>query len=163
MGVQCPAFKKQSMHSHSEQLGVSFRKTPDGSAYTLDFPWGNTGSILNGVCLSAVYQKLAIDPATSEDSADNRCFIQRQLGYFFNHKCSTSGSACDTPTEEGFSYMVGCDMLARRMLNRIVNPLRLKHPSTEVFGIALNRSVYAVSATTTQSICTAGTLHTQAS
>lgn len=87
---------------------VRCRKTPDGSAYTLDFPWGNTGSILNGVCLSAVYQKLAIDPASSEAAADNRCFIQRQLGYFFNHKCTTTGSACNTPTDEGFSYMVGC-------------------------------------------------------
>lgn len=63
---------------------------------------------MNGVCLSAVYQQLNIDAYASEESADNRCFIQRQLGYFFNHKCTKTGSMCNTPTTEGFSYMVGC-------------------------------------------------------
>lgn len=83
------------------------RRTPDGSAYTLDFPWGNMGHITNGICLSVIYQHLNFDEPTSNDRIRNRCFLQRQLGYMFNHKCNTPGSSCNTADAEGFSYMVG--------------------------------------------------------
>lgn len=84
------------------------RKTDDGSTYPLDFAWGNTGTIMNGVCLSAIYQKLAIVSYSSEESKDRRCFMHRKIGYFFNHKFDTKGSLCNTHGEEGFPYMVEC-------------------------------------------------------
>lgn len=83
------------------------RKTPDGSAYPLDFPWGNLGSITNGICLSAMYQHLNFDAADSAARVGNRCFMHEQIGYIFNHKCATEGSSCNTEGDEGFSYMVG--------------------------------------------------------
>jgi hypothetical protein len=101
-------FSRWKCGSGHDTVVVVYRRTPDGSAYPLDFPWGNTGSILNGVCLSAVYQKLNIDAYESPERQRSRCFMERQLGYFFNHKCTTAGSKCNTPTAEGFSYMVGC-------------------------------------------------------
>lgn len=79
---------------------------------------------LNAVCLAGVYQKLA-PAAVSADSKDAQCFMQRQVGYTINAKCTGGGSKCATPTEEGFSYMVGCafhcqssmcHMYAERML-----------------------------------------------
>ena len=63
---------------------------------------------MNGICLSAVYQHLNFDEPSSAARSRNRCFLQRQMGYLFNHKCSTPGSSCNTPDNEGFSYLVGC-------------------------------------------------------
>ena len=88
------------------------RRTPDGSAYPLDMPWGNMGTTMNGVCAAALYNYYGFDEFNSTTMADSRCFMQRQLGYIFNHKCpedtKSSNSSCNTPDAEGFSYMVGC-------------------------------------------------------
>eukprot|EP00892_Ulva_mutabilis_P000098 jgi/Ulvmu1/10089/UM006_0036.1 len=82
-------------------------RTPDGSAYPLDFPWGNLGTTMNAMCAAGVYGRLAFDADDSPLRKDAACFMQRQLGYIFNHKCETRGSSCNTNGTEGFSYMVG--------------------------------------------------------
>eukprot|EP00892_Ulva_mutabilis_P000071 jgi/Ulvmu1/10064/UM006_0011.1 len=82
-------------------------RTPDGSAYPLDFPWGNLGTAMNGMCAAGMYQALAYDSVDSEARKDAACFMQRQLGYTFNHKCATDGYSCNTNGPDGFSYMVG--------------------------------------------------------
>ena len=87
------------------------RRTPDGSAYPLDFPWGNLGTTMNGMCAAGIYQALGYDGVSSKARKDAACFMQRQLGYIFNHKCTTRGSSCNTRGPDGFSYMVGCDAL----------------------------------------------------
>ena len=89
------------------------RRTRDGSAYPLDMPWGNMGTTLNGVCAAALYNHYGFDSWNKTEMVESRCFMQRQLGYIFNHKCSadektTAKSPCNTPGAEGFSYMVGC-------------------------------------------------------
>lgn len=61
------------------------RKTPDGSAYPLDVPWGNMGAITNGLCITAIAEKYSVDPDNSER---NRCFMQRQLGYVTLSTCA---------------------------------------------------------------------------
>eukprot|EP00892_Ulva_mutabilis_P000072 jgi/Ulvmu1/10065/UM006_0012.1 len=82
-------------------------RTPGGSAYPLDFPWGNLGTTMNAMCAAGVYDRLAYDAEDSAERKDAACFMQRQLGFIFNHKCDTPGNSCNTPGEEGFSYMVG--------------------------------------------------------
>ena len=88
--------------------------------------WGNYGVIMGGMCAAAIVEKYNLDP---DNSSRNRCFMQRQIGYMFNHKCATCDeiddsndtvegnggefnntecSKCDTPDSSGFSYMVGC-------------------------------------------------------
>jgi hypothetical protein len=83
------------------------RRTPDGSAYPLDMPWGNSGTIMSGICASALYNYWNFDDKASPVRLASRCFMRKQLGYHYNHKCSHTG-ACNTGTDEGFSYTVGC-------------------------------------------------------
>lgn len=75
-------------------------------------PWGSMGTTMNGVCAAALYNYYAFDQFIQTEMVESRCFMQRQLGYIFNHKCADSkkmvSSSCNTPTTEGFSYMVGC-------------------------------------------------------
>ena len=94
-------------HVRLRYICRGYRRTEDGNAYPLDFPWGQLGSVMNGVCLSVVYQHLDFDAGDSAARVRNRCFLQRQMGYFFNHKCDAAGSSCNTPDDAGFSYMVG--------------------------------------------------------
>lgn len=86
------------------------RRTQDGSAYPLDSPWGNLGTTMNGMCAAGMYQTLGYDPVDSPLRKSAACFMQRQLGYIFNHKCERNlpGYSCNTNSTEGFSYMVGC-------------------------------------------------------
>lgn len=84
------------------------RRTPDGSAYPLSMPWGNLGTTMNGMCAVGMYQALGYDSLESPLRKSAACFVQRQLGYVFNHKCLPTNSSCNTPDSEGFSYMVGC-------------------------------------------------------
>ena len=85
------------------------RRTEDGAAFPLDIPQGQLGQALNGVCMAAVATKLGVLNSAAE--RDSHCFMQRQLGYMFNHKCAdtseNSGAACNTGDSEGFAYMVG--------------------------------------------------------
>jgi hypothetical protein len=87
---------------------VLYRKTPDGSMYPLFMPWGNMGTIMNGLCLNAVYQRIAFDKPASPPMKASRCFMHQQMGYIFNHKCDRTGESCSTPTTAGFAYQVGC-------------------------------------------------------
>eukprot|EP00892_Ulva_mutabilis_P000075 jgi/Ulvmu1/10068/UM006_0015.1 len=82
-------------------------RTPGGSAYPLDFPWGNLGTTMNGMCAAGIYQTLGFDLVDSKARKDAACFMQRQLGYIFNHKCTTRDNSCNTNGPDGFSYMVG--------------------------------------------------------
>eukprot|EP00892_Ulva_mutabilis_P000076 jgi/Ulvmu1/10069/UM006_0016.1 len=82
-------------------------RTPGGSAYPLDFPWGNLGTTMNGMCAAGIYQALGYDGVDSKARKDAACFMQRQLGYIFNHKCTTPDNSCNTQGPDGFSYMVG--------------------------------------------------------
>eukprot|EP00892_Ulva_mutabilis_P000083 jgi/Ulvmu1/10075/UM006_0022.1 len=83
-------------------------RTPDGSAYPLAMPWGNLGTIMNGMCAAGTYHDLGFDAADSPIRQASACSMQRQLGYIFNHKCTDDeDSSCATPNAEGFSYMVG--------------------------------------------------------
>ena len=84
------------------------RRTPDGSAYPLDMPWGNSGTIMNGMCAAAMYQFIQVDQPTHPVYKDASCFLRQQLGYFFNHKCTHTGSCNTGASSEGFSYQVGC-------------------------------------------------------
>ena len=63
---------------------------------------------MNGMCAAGIYQTLGYDPVNSKARKDAACFMQRQLGYIFNHKCSSGTSSCNTKGPDGFSYMVGC-------------------------------------------------------
>lgn len=84
--------------------------TPDGSAYPLDMPWGNMGTTMNGICAAALYNWYEYDFANKTEVANSRCFMQRQLGYTFNHKCPVPEEPhykCNTPDTSGWSYMVG--------------------------------------------------------
>jgi hypothetical protein len=74
----------------------------------VDIPWGQNGAGMQGVCSAALYAKLVVDDYTNEDARAARCFMQRQLGYLTNHKCTIPSSMCNTPDSEGYSYMVGC-------------------------------------------------------
>ena len=71
-------------------------------------PWGSLGTTMNGMCAVGMYQTLGYDAVESPLRKSAACFMQRQLGYIFNHKCQFSNSSCNTPDSEGFSYMVGC-------------------------------------------------------
>eukprot|EP00892_Ulva_mutabilis_P000082 jgi/Ulvmu1/10074/UM006_0021.1 len=83
------------------------QRTPDGSAYPLSMPWGNLGTTMNGMCAVGTYQALGYDSQESPLRKSAACFMQRQLGYIFNHKCPFGNTTCNTPDAEGFSYMVG--------------------------------------------------------
>lgn len=89
---------------------IGCRRTDDGNTYSTDIPQGQLGQALNGVCLAGMAAKL--DLLNSAAVPDSTCFMQRQLGYIFNHKCADSAdnsdSSCNTPDSEGFSYLVGC-------------------------------------------------------
>ena len=74
----------------------------------MDFPWGNLGTTMNGMCAAGIYQTLGYDAVDSPFRRDAACFMQRQLGYIFNHKCTTKDYSCNTQGPDGFSYMVGC-------------------------------------------------------
>eukprot|EP00892_Ulva_mutabilis_P000079 jgi/Ulvmu1/10071/UM006_0018.1 len=82
-------------------------RTDGGNAYPLSFPWGNLGTTMNGVCMAGMYQMLGYDSVNSKARKDAACFMQRQLGYHFNHKCTTNGYACNTNGASGFSYVIG--------------------------------------------------------
>ena len=71
-------------------------------------PWGNLGTTMNGMCAVGIYQTLGYDSLESPLRKSAACFMQRQLGYIFNHKCAFGNTTCNTPDNEGFSYMVGC-------------------------------------------------------
>ena len=78
----------------------------------MDIPWGNNGMGLQGVCAAAIYSKLGVDSYGSADAKGARCFMERELGYLTNHKCSRGGDyKCSTGDSEGWSYMVGCALL----------------------------------------------------
>eukprot|EP00892_Ulva_mutabilis_P000073 jgi/Ulvmu1/10066/UM006_0013.1 len=62
---------------------------------------------MNAMCAAGVYQTLAYNSADSPLWQGAACFMQQQLGYIFNHKCSTRGSSCNTHGPVGFFYMVG--------------------------------------------------------
>ena len=92
---------------------MACRATPDGSAYPLDIPWGNMGTTMNGVCAAALYNYYEYDLANKTEVQDSRCFMSRQLGYIFNHKCTAAGTEeykCNTPDTMGWSYMVGWEI-----------------------------------------------------
>lgn len=82
-------------------------------------PWGNMGTTLNGVCTAALYNFYEFDAANKTEMVDARCFMQRQLGYIFNHKCLDPPEPevykCNTADAEGWSYMVGCDSPAPQL------------------------------------------------
>jgi hypothetical protein len=100
-------------------------------------PWGNLGTSLNGVCAAALYNHYAFDGFKTPNMVQSRCFMQRQLGYIFNHKCAASAksrtSSCNTRSAEGFSYMVGYDsacfplsVLRGSFMDRLNNDLAIK-------------------------------------
>ena len=66
---------------------------------------------MNGMCMAAIAGKLGLLSTTAAERESN-CFIQRQMGYIFNHKCADDeehgDSSCNTSDSEGFSYVVGC-------------------------------------------------------
>jgi hypothetical protein len=82
------------------------RVTPGGSAYSRKEPWGNIGMSLQAVCSAGIYAKL------NPGDKGAACFIKRQLGFVTNHKCAGGEGKCNTPTPEGFSYMVGCALVS---------------------------------------------------
>ena len=91
------------------------RRTRDGYLYPVDVPWGNMGTSLGGVCMAAIYA--ALPGGSGGDKGRARCFMQSQLAYITNHKCSSGDAAshkCRTRGAEGFSYIVGCAPLAWR-------------------------------------------------
>ena len=91
-----------------EAGAVVRRRTPDGTAYQVQAGWGNTGSVLQAVCSNAIDLKTGVKRFTEQEVNDALCFIDREIGYLFNHKCDRSNDTCATPDEEGFSYMIGC-------------------------------------------------------
>lgn len=84
---------------------MACRKTRDGRTYPVDLPWGNMGVSMGAVCAAGIYNKMAADTKVRQQAS---CFIQQQLGYMTNHKCSRKGEACRTSGSEGYSYIVGC-------------------------------------------------------
>lgn len=95
-----------------------YRRTADGGAYPLDIPQGQIGQGLNGICLTAVASKLGLLTSTFKRQA--HCFMQRQLGYMYNHKCADNAehgdSSCNTDDSEGFSYIVGYVVVIHRVV-----------------------------------------------
>lgn len=84
------------------------RRTRDGYLYPVDVPWGNMGTSLGGVCMAAIYNVLP--GGSTPEKSRARCFMQAQLSYITNHKCSRGDAnsyKCHTPSAEGFSYIVG--------------------------------------------------------
>jgi hypothetical protein len=82
-------------------------------------PWGNSGTIMNGMCATAMYQVMGVDPPTHPTFKTGSCFLRKQLGYFFNHKCKHIGSCNTGPSSEGFSYQVGCAASLKRSSRQI--------------------------------------------
>ena len=70
---------------------ISCRRTPDGSAYPVDIPWGNTGIITGGMCASSIVEKYNLDP---DNSSRNRCFLERQMGCDVTYKTTARCRAC---------------------------------------------------------------------
>lgn len=60
--------------------------------------------------MAALYSAAAIDPFDSSEAQAIRCFMQNQLGYLTNHRCSSGDGKCNTGTSEGFSYLIGCGL-----------------------------------------------------
>lgn len=110
--VKVPTFTVRSstllVYHSCHSCAFNCRRTPDGSAYPLDMPWGNSGTIMNGMCAAAMYQFIQVDQPTHPVYKGASCFLRQQLGYFFNHKCTQTGSCNTGASSEGFSYQVGC-------------------------------------------------------
>ena len=66
---------------------------------------------MNAMCAAGIQQTLGAAEGPTQARKDVACFMQRQLGYIFNHKCVDRESSCDTHGPDGFSYMVGCAAL----------------------------------------------------
>lgn len=66
---------------------------------------------LNAVCAAGIYDKLMRGKEAQEGVA---CFMERQLGFTTNNKCSgpTAMFKCNTGATEGFSYITGYAPLA---------------------------------------------------
>lgn len=71
----------------------------------MDLPWGNMGVSMGAICAAGIYNKMGADTKVRTEAA---CFIEEQLAYTTNHKCSRKGEACNTGTTAGYSYIVGC-------------------------------------------------------
>lgn len=100
-----PAHVCWHMRRVPETDAVRCRKTSDGRTYPVDLPWGNMGISIGAVCAAGIYNKMAADTKVRQEAS---CFIEEQLGYITNHKCSRKGEACRTTGKEGYSYIVGC-------------------------------------------------------
>eukprot|EP00892_Ulva_mutabilis_P003873 jgi/Ulvmu1/1858/UM012_0014.1 len=79
-------------------------KTKDGRTYPIDLPWGNMGVSLGAMCAAGIYHKMGLDDRVRPQAA---CFLEEQLAYTTNHKCSRAGEACNTGTAAGYSYLIG--------------------------------------------------------
>lgn len=73
------------------------------------------------MCTAGIYHALGIEDEGSDSMIGARCFIEGQLGYILNHKCSAASppspssdgsytlpQTCITPDQEGFSFIIGC-------------------------------------------------------
>ena len=86
-------------------MAVGCRKTPDGRTYPVDLPWGNMGVSMGAICAAGIYNKMGADTKIKTEAS---CFIEEQIGYATNHKCSRKGEACNTGKSSGYSYIIGC-------------------------------------------------------
>ena len=86
-------------------VAVGCRKTKDGRTYPVDLPWGNMGVSMGAICAAGIYNKMGADTKVKTEAS---CFIEEQIAYATNHKCSRKGEACNTGTSSGYSYIIGC-------------------------------------------------------